>query len=63
MIEHGRANALMTDVPDLFRPSPRRHRLIEDANEEQLGKALPDTVIRQLDQHLDLLGPTGDTAR
>ncbi len=59
MIEHGRANALMTDVPDPFRPSPRRHRLIEDANEEQLGKALPDTVIRQLDQHLDLLGPTG----
>ena len=35
--------------------------MIEDANEEQLGKALPDAVIRQLDQHLSLLGPPGDT--
>ena len=59
VIEHGRANALMTDVPDPFRPPQRRHRVIEDANEEQLGKALPDMVIRQLDQHLDLLGPAG----
>jgi len=59
VIEHGRANALMADVPDPFRPSPRRHRVIEDANEEQLGRALPDMVIRQLDQHLDLLGPAG----
>ena len=49
----------MTNVPDPFRPSQRRHRVIEDANEEQLGKALPDMVIRQLDQHLDLLGPAG----
>jgi integrase len=59
VIEHGRTNALMTDAPDPFRPSQRRHRLIEDANEEQLGKALPERVIRQLDQHLSLLGPTG----
>jgi hypothetical protein len=49
VIEHGRTNALMTDAPDPFRPSQRRHRLIEDANEEQLGKALPERVIRQLD--------------
>ena len=59
VIEHGRANALLTEVPDPFRPSQRRHRVVEDANEEQLGKALPDTVIRQLDQHLHLLGPAG----
>jgi integrase len=59
VIEHGRANALMTEVPDPFRPSPRRQRVVEDVNEEQLGKALPDTVIRQLDQHLHLLGPAG----
>ena len=59
VIEHGRANALLTEVPDPFRPALRRHRLVEEVNEEQLGKALPDTVIRQLDQHLDLLGPPG----
>jgi integrase len=28
-------------------------------NEDELGKALPETVIRQLDAHLHLLGPTG----
>jgi integrase len=59
VIEHGRTNALMTDVPDPFRPSKHRHRMIADANEEQLGKALPEKVIRQLDQHLHLLGPAG----
>lgn len=59
VIEHARTNALMTEVPDPFRPSQRRHRLIEDTNEEQLGKALPERVIGQLDQHLSLLGPTG----
>jgi hypothetical protein len=59
VIEHGRTNALMSEVPDPFRPVQRRHRLIEDINEEQLGKALPEKVIRQLDQHLSLLGPAG----
>ena len=59
VIEHGRTNALMTDVPDPFRPSKHRHRMIADANEEELGKALPEKVIRQLDQHLHLLGPAG----
>lgn len=59
MIEHARTNALMSEVPDPFRPSRRRYRLIEETNEEQLGKALPEKVIRQLDQHLSLLGPTG----
>lgn len=58
VIEHGRTNALMSEVPDPFRPSQRRYRLIEETNEEQLGKALPEKVIRQLDQHLSLLGPT-----
>ncbi len=58
VIEHGRANALLTEVPDPFRPAPRRHRAVEDVNEEQLGKALPDNVIRQLDRNLHLLGPT-----
>jgi len=59
VIEHARTNALMSEVPDPFRPSQRRYRLIEETNEEQLGKALPEKVIRQLDQHLSLMGPTG----
>ena len=59
VIEHGRTSGLMAEVPDPFRPAKRRHRLIEDANEDQIGKALPDSVIRQLDEHLNLLGPSG----
>jgi hypothetical protein len=43
-------------VPTVPAPSPDD---TQDANEKRLGKALPDTVIRQLDQHLSLLGPTG----
>lgn len=59
VIEHGRTNALMSEVPDPFRPSQRLHRIVEDINEEQLGKALSENVIRQLNQHLPLLGPAG----
>ena len=58
VIEHGRGSGLMAAVPDPFRPT-RRHRVRDDPNEDELGKALPETVIRQLDAHLHLLGPTG----
>jgi integrase len=59
VINHGRTSGLMAEVPDPFRPTKRRHRVVEEANEDQLGKALPEPVIGQLDQHLDLLGPSG----
>jgi integrase len=60
VIEYGRTAGLMTHVPDTFRPAHRHHdRVREDPNEEELGKALPESVIRQLDAHLHLLGPTG----
>jgi integrase len=58
VIDFGRSNGLMTEIPDPFRPTKRR-RLVEDPNEDELGKALPETIIRQLDHHLDLLGPHG----
>src|SRR6266699_3375482 len=58
VIEHGRASGLMSAVPDPFRPATR-HRVREDPNEDGLGKALPETVIRQLDASLHLLGPAG----
>ena len=58
VIEHGRASGLMARVPDPFRPA-RRHRVRDEPNEDELGKALPETVIRQLDAHLHLLGPAG----
>jgi integrase len=59
VIEHGRTSGLMAGVPDPFRPAKRPQRVSEEPNEDQLGKALPGSVIRQLDEHLDLLGPSG----
>ncbi|MEO8522090.1 MAG: tyrosine-type recombinase/integrase [Acidobacteriota bacterium] len=58
VIEHGRAAGLMAAVPDPFRPAGR-HRLRDEPNEDELGKALPEMVIAQLNTHLDLLGPRG----
>ena len=58
VIEHGRASGLMATVPDPFRPA-HRHRIRRDPNEDEVGKALPDTVIAQLDARLQLLGPAG----
>lgn len=59
VLEHGRASGLMAIVPDPFRPAARRWRVRDEPNEEEIGKALPESVIVQLDAHLDLLGPTG----
>jgi integrase len=56
VIEHGRVNGLMTEVPDPFGRGRAQH-VMEDANEDEVGKALPESVIRQLDAHIGLLGP------
>ena len=56
VIEHGRGSGLMAAVPDQFRPA-HRHRVRDEPNEDELGKALPDTVIRQLDARLDAARP------
>ena len=61
VIEHGRASGLMAAVPDPFRPAAR-HRVRDDPNEDELGNALPEMVIRQLDAHLHLPGPAGRAA-
>jgi integrase len=58
VIEYGRASGLMAAVPDPFRPAAR-HRVREEPNEDELGKALPEMVIRQLDAHVHLLGRGG----
>ena len=58
VIEHGRGSGLMAQVPDTFRPAGRL-RIRQEANEDETGKALPDTVIRRLDASLHLLGPAG----
>jgi integrase len=58
VIDYGRTAGLMAAVPDPFRPITRR-RVRNEPNEDEIGKALPEMVIRQLDAHLHLLGPIG----
>lgn len=58
IVDFGRAAGLMTSVPDAF-CSARRSRVVSEPNEDEIGKALPEMVIRQLDHHIDLLGPRG----
>ncbi|MGH9293517.1 MAG: tyrosine-type recombinase/integrase [Acidimicrobiales bacterium] len=58
VVDSGRADGLMAEVPDAF-SSARRTRVVSEANEDEIGKALPETVIHQLDAHLHLLGPSG----
>jgi len=58
VIEYGRASGLMEAVPGPFRPATR-HRVRGDPSEDEVGKALPEMVIRQLDARLHLLGPAG----
>lgn len=58
VVDFGRADGLMGEVPDSF-SSARRSRVVTEANEDEIGKALPETVIGQLDAHLHLLGPSG----
>jgi Phage integrase family len=56
ILDFGRQSGLMDDVPGGF----TRHRSLriaeEDPNEDDIGKAIPESVIRQLDGHLDELG-------
>lgn len=55
VLDFARASGLMDDVPGAFSRA-RHHRVVpEEANEEQAGRALPDTIIRQLDAQLHLL--------
>ncbi|MFE9381122.1 tyrosine-type recombinase/integrase [Streptomyces sp. NPDC006855] len=65
VIDYGRRTGLLDEVPGQFaRHSSHR---IPDAvqDEDEIGKAIPESVIRQLDQHLGLLGegiPYGNLA-
>jgi integrase len=58
VIEHGRVSGLMAAVPDPFARG-RRTCVARETNEEEIGKAIPESVIAQLDAHLGLLGPQG----
>ncbi|WP_405911484.1 tyrosine-type recombinase/integrase [Streptomyces sp. NBC_00963] len=61
LIAYGRRCGTLDDLAGTFTRVPVEHVIsVEEPNEDFIGKAIPESVIRQLDAHLDTLG-TGST--
>ena len=56
VLDFGHRAELMDQVPRSFARHAGHRILGEEANEDEIGKALPEAVIHQLDIHLGLLG-------
>ncbi|PJJ03471.1 integrase [Streptomyces sp. 2333.5] len=56
LLEFGRQAGLMDKVSGSFARHNSHRIAVEDPNEDEIGKAIPESVIRQLDAHLDTLG-------
>ncbi|WP_461091563.1 hypothetical protein [Streptomyces incanus] len=57
LIDYSRRSGTTENLSAAFVRDPATHRIAqEEANEDEVGKAIPEPVIRQLDAHLDLLG-------
>ncbi|MGW1929963.1 DUF6262 family protein [Streptomyces sp. NPDC001919] len=57
LIDYSRRSGTTENLSAAFVRDPATHRIAqEEANEDEIGKAIPEPVIRQLDAHLDLLG-------
>lgn len=56
VLDLGRSSDLLAALPGTFHRDSSHTIVNEEVNEDQIGKAIPETVIAQLDTHLDLLG-------
>jgi len=57
LLDFARREGIAGGLSPRFARDPRHHAIRQvDDNEDEIGKAIPDVVIRQLDQHLHLLG-------
>jgi integrase len=56
VLDFGRRAELMNQVPGSFARNAGHRILGEEPNEDEIGKALPESVIQQLDTHLERLG-------
>ncbi|MGW6394147.1 tyrosine-type recombinase/integrase [Streptomyces sp. NPDC055103] len=56
VLDFGRSAGLLDDLHGTF-SRHSAHRIVrEESNEDEIGKAIPESVIRQLDSHLEGLG-------
>ncbi|MBC9731466.1 tyrosine-type recombinase/integrase, partial [Streptomyces sp. TRM68367] len=57
LLDFGRREGVLDDLSSRFVRHPDHHTIKKvDENDEEIGKAIPEAVIRQLDQHVRLLG-------
>lgn len=56
LIEFGRASGLLAELPGSFHRTSTQSIRDDEINEDEIGKAIPETVIAQLDTNLALLG-------
>jgi integrase len=57
LLDFGRREGVLDNLSSRFTRHPQHHTIKRvDENEEEIGKAIPEVVVRQLDQHLHLLG-------
>ncbi|MGX1887424.1 tyrosine-type recombinase/integrase [Streptomyces sp. NPDC055287] len=66
LLEFGRRAGLMAAVSGSFARHTSHRIEVEEPNEDEIGKAIPESVIRQLDKHLKALGehvPFGEMSR
>lgn len=63
VIDLGRATDILDGLPGVFSRHASHSIGHTDPNEGHIGKAVPETVIAQLDAHLDLLGVDGNYGR
>ncbi|MGH7751063.1 MAG: tyrosine-type recombinase/integrase, partial [Candidatus Dormibacteria bacterium] len=63
VIDLGRATDVLVDLPGTFSRHSSHSIAHEEANEDHIGKAVPETVVAQLDAHMGLLGVDGNYGR
>ncbi|MFF1873003.1 tyrosine-type recombinase/integrase [Kitasatospora herbaricolor] len=57
LIDYGRRSDVLDDLAGTFSRDAVHHTVgRDDDNEDEIGKAIPESVIRQLDAHLDTIG-------
>ncbi|RNL71311.1 hypothetical protein [Streptomyces sp. I6] len=57
LLDFGRREGVLDGLSPRFVRHPDHHTIKKvDENDEEIGKAIPEAVIRQLDRHIHLLG-------
>jgi hypothetical protein len=57
LLDFGRQAGLLDELSGAFARHPITHRIkVEPGSEDEIGKAIPEPVLRQMEAHLGLLG-------